>query len=222
MARRPLLLLVCAAVAPFFAACERQRDVFALPEAESDGEETGVIGIGAFGTLTGDGAQTGRNVERGFALAIELANAKGGVRGRLVDVVWYDDQGRLEGARAAGERLSRTDKAVVILSAADDARTNAAREAAGVVPIVCATCAGGAASETVFALGVARDPKVASATGQSFAAAWRERYPREEPDESATRGFDAGKFVLEGLARAKTYRPEDVRAALASIREQRH
>jgi branched-chain amino acid transport system substrate-binding protein len=73
-------------------------------------------------TLTGTSALSGQMQERGARLAIEAINAKGGINGRLLELVVYDDQGTPENAVTAVTRLIEVDK-VMPLSALSPAPT---------------------------------------------------------------------------------------------------
>jgi branched-chain amino acid transport system substrate-binding protein len=71
--------------------------------------------IGLVGALTGPEAQLGQSVRDGAQLAIEQANANGGVRGRQLVLRAYDSQGQPEEAARATVRLVSQDGAVFIV-----------------------------------------------------------------------------------------------------------
>ncbi len=56
-------------------------------------EEENVIKIGWLGPLTGNVAQYGIAVQNGVKLYIEQLNAAGGINGKKVEVVYYDEEG---------------------------------------------------------------------------------------------------------------------------------
>jgi branched-chain amino acid transport system substrate-binding protein len=78
-------------------------------------EGTGPIVIGAFLSMTGSMATFGESSKRGALLAIEEANAAGGVLGRKLELAVLDDQGRAEEAGNAVTRLIDVNKAVAIV-----------------------------------------------------------------------------------------------------------
>jgi branched-chain amino acid transport system substrate-binding protein len=71
--------------------------------------------IGEIGSLTGAQATFGISTRNGIELAVNEANAAGGVNGRKLAVRVYDDQGKPEEAANAVTRLITQDKAKVIL-----------------------------------------------------------------------------------------------------------
>jgi len=71
--------------------------------------------VGLVGALTGPEAQLGRSIRDGAMLAIEQANAQGGVRGRRLELRVYDSQGRPEEAASATVRLVTQDGVALIL-----------------------------------------------------------------------------------------------------------
>jgi branched-chain amino acid transport system substrate-binding protein len=67
------------------------------------------------GSLTGPEATFGVTVRDGIALAVEEANARGGVKGRPLAVRFYDSQGKPEEAASAVTRLISQERVSVIL-----------------------------------------------------------------------------------------------------------
>lgn len=80
-------------------------------------KRTGPLVIGLVGALSGAEAQMGRSIRDGALLAIEEANAQGGVRGRQLELRAYDSQGLPEDAARAAVRLVTLDGAVMIVGA---------------------------------------------------------------------------------------------------------
>jgi branched-chain amino acid transport system substrate-binding protein len=74
-----------------------------------------VIVVGEFGSMTGSEATFGQLTHQGIKLAIDEANAAGGVNGKRIDLRAYDTQGRAQEAGTAVTRLITGDKAVAIL-----------------------------------------------------------------------------------------------------------
>ena len=79
------------------------------------GDGNGPIKIGEFGSLTGAEATFGQSTHAGIMLAVEEQNAAGGVKGRQIDVIKYDDQGKSQEAGSAVTRLITDDKVVAVL-----------------------------------------------------------------------------------------------------------
>jgi branched-chain amino acid transport system substrate-binding protein len=76
---------------------------------------TGPLLVGLVGALSGPEAELGQSIRDGALLAIEEANAAGGVRRRQVVLRAYDSQGRPEEAARAAVRLVTQDGAVLVL-----------------------------------------------------------------------------------------------------------
>jgi branched-chain amino acid transport system substrate-binding protein len=70
---------------------------------------------GLVACMTGEQATFGVSTENGIKLAINEANAKGGIKGKKITLKTYDDQGKPEEAAIASKRLIEQDKVVVIL-----------------------------------------------------------------------------------------------------------
>jgi branched-chain amino acid transport system substrate-binding protein len=106
---RRLLLSLLALSA--LAACRKQ-DQGGSAAADS---ATGPIVIGEVGSLTGTEATFGLSSANGIQLQIDEVNAKGGVKGRQLQVKVLDDQGRPEEAATAATRLISSEKVVALL-----------------------------------------------------------------------------------------------------------
>ena len=76
---------------------------------------TGPLLLGLVGALSGSEAEHGQSIRDGALLAIEQANAEGGVRGHPLELRPYDSQGRPEEAARAAVRLVSQDGAVLII-----------------------------------------------------------------------------------------------------------
>ncbi len=76
---------------------------------------TGAIVIGHFASMTGPQATFGISTDRAIRLAIKERNAKGGVKGRQVELVTIDDAGKQSEAATAVTRLINDHAAVAIL-----------------------------------------------------------------------------------------------------------
>jgi len=73
------------------------------------------IRIGEFGSLTGAQATFGISTQNGIQLAVDEANAAGGVNGKTLKVIALDDQGKPEEAAVVVTKLITQEKAQVIL-----------------------------------------------------------------------------------------------------------
>ncbi|MCC6335309.1 MAG: ABC transporter substrate-binding protein [Myxococcales bacterium] len=83
--------------------------------ADAKPADSAVILLGEVGSLTGSEAAFGVSTQNGIELALEEANAAGGVKGKKLAVRVYDDQSKPEEAAAATTRLITQDKVVAIL-----------------------------------------------------------------------------------------------------------
>jgi branched-chain amino acid transport system substrate-binding protein len=79
------------------------------------GAATGSIVIGHFASMTGPQATFGISTDQAIRLAIKERNAKGGVKGRKIELVTIDDAGKQSEAATAVTRLINDHKAVAIL-----------------------------------------------------------------------------------------------------------
>jgi len=79
------------------------------------GGGTGDIVIGHFASMTGPQATFGISTDQAIRLAVKERNAKGGVKGRKIEVVTIDDAGKQSEAATAVTRLINDHKAVAIL-----------------------------------------------------------------------------------------------------------
>lgn len=73
------------------------------------------IKIGYFGPLTGGTAQAGQAMRNGGLIAIDEINAAGGVLGRPLELIQYDDKSSAEEAVKAATKLVEVDKVTAIL-----------------------------------------------------------------------------------------------------------
>ncbi len=71
--------------------------------------------FGEYGSMTGSESTFGVSTHMGILLALEEANQAGGVDGRHISLLVYDDQGRSDEAITAVSKLITLDKAILIL-----------------------------------------------------------------------------------------------------------
>jgi len=73
------------------------------------------VKIGVVGPRTGPAAATGKAFEEGIALAVDAVNAKGGVLGKPLEVIFEDTGGVPEKAASAFERLATREKVPIVV-----------------------------------------------------------------------------------------------------------
>ena len=88
--------------------------------------DTSPIKIGEYGSLTGSTATFGQSTKYGIALAADEINAAGGVKGRKLDIIVEDDQGKPEEAASVVQKLINQDKVVAVLGEVASSRSLAA------------------------------------------------------------------------------------------------
>lgn len=104
--------------------------------AACSGSDTGPITIGFIGPITGDIAAIGTDTMHGAKLAVDEINAKGGIKGRTVELVVED--GKCSGADAAtaAQKLVNIDKVSGIVGGQCSSETLAAAPVAESAKIV--------------------------------------------------------------------------------------
>lgn len=86
------------------------------------------IVIPAIAAISGPTAVTGQDSQKGIAIALEHINADGGVAGRPLRIQLYDTQGDPGVVRQVMERLTRLERAPIILGCEISAGTSAAAQ----------------------------------------------------------------------------------------------
>ena len=81
------------------------------------------IKVGEFASLTGKEAVFGQNAHKGTLLAIEEANAAGGVLGRKLELLTEDDQSKPGESATVVKKLISRDKVVAVLGEITSGRT---------------------------------------------------------------------------------------------------
>lgn len=94
--------------------------------------------FGASLSLTGRFSDSAKYVQEGYALWVEQVNAKGGIKGRPVEVVTYDDESNPDTGRVLAERLIDRDGVVALLGPYSSPITDAMATACerGQIPMV--------------------------------------------------------------------------------------
>jgi branched-chain amino acid transport system substrate-binding protein len=91
--------------------------------AKKDDDE---IVLGEFETLSGSEATFGKSTHNGVLLAIDEINQAGGVKGKKVRVLCYDDQGNVAQAGTVVSRLVTSDRVVAVIGEVASSRSLAA------------------------------------------------------------------------------------------------
>jgi branched-chain amino acid transport system substrate-binding protein len=84
------------------------------------------IVVGHFGSMTGADATFGQSTDEGIRLAIDEANAAGGINGKQIKLVTMDTQGKSEEAAAVVTRLIEQHRVMAVLGEVASGRSLAA------------------------------------------------------------------------------------------------
>lgn len=71
--------------------------------------------IGEYGSMTGSEATFGQSTHNGVQLAVDELNAAGGIKGKKIKLVNYDDQGKTSEVGTAVTRLITSDGAIAVI-----------------------------------------------------------------------------------------------------------
>lgn len=93
----------------------------ATPKSNDSG--TGPIKVGHYASMTGSEATFGVSTDNGIKLAIQERNAAGGVKGRQVELITYDNQGKAQESVTTVTRLIDQDKVVAVLGEVASSRS---------------------------------------------------------------------------------------------------
>jgi branched-chain amino acid transport system substrate-binding protein len=119
--------LPAAALLLTLAACEQKKSAPAPTPAAPQGAPAPAPGdkflFGHVNSMTGQEATFGDSTDKGIQLAIQEVNAKGGVKGKLIELKTYDSQGKPEEAALAATRLITQDKVTVLLGEVASSRS---------------------------------------------------------------------------------------------------
>ncbi|MBV9086400.1 MAG: ABC transporter substrate-binding protein, partial [Acidobacteriaceae bacterium] len=86
--------------------------------------------VGVITSLTGNQAAFGQAHKNGYTIAVNELNAKGGIMGKPIELVYYDDQSRPDQAVQGVSKLVDQDKVPIILGAYSSESTRA------IIPVV--------------------------------------------------------------------------------------
>jgi branched-chain amino acid transport system substrate-binding protein len=78
-------------------------------------EDANEIVVGEYGSMTGSEATFGQSTHNGIQMAVDELNAAGGVKGKKIRLVSYDDQGKTSEVGTAVTRLITSDKAIAVI-----------------------------------------------------------------------------------------------------------
>jgi len=96
-----------------------------LAGCKGGGEQSNTFRIGVVTSLTGPSAAFGQAHKNGYTIALGELNGKGGVLGKRIELVYYDDQGRPDQAVQGVTKLVDQDQVPVILGAYTSENTRA-------------------------------------------------------------------------------------------------
>jgi branched-chain amino acid transport system substrate-binding protein len=105
-------LLVCLTAALALTACTKKN--------------ANEIVIGHYGSMTGSEATFGQSTDQGVRLAIDEANAAGGIKGKKLKLITMDDQGKAEEAASVVTRMIEQEKVTALLGEVASSRSLAA------------------------------------------------------------------------------------------------
>ncbi|MGH7202284.1 MAG: ABC transporter substrate-binding protein, partial [Planctomycetaceae bacterium] len=80
--------------------------------AGGDGD---TILVGHYASMTGSESTYGQSTDNGIRLAVQEINAAGGINGKMIELITYDDKGDVKEAGTAVTRLITRDEVVAIL-----------------------------------------------------------------------------------------------------------
>jgi branched-chain amino acid transport system substrate-binding protein len=120
--------LALAAFAVAVCGCDRKKGAgpgaaaVAAPDAGPRASGARLV-LGHVAQLTGDQATFGQSTDRGVRLAVNEQNAKGGVKGHIVELRTVDDGGKADEAAVAATRLATQVGAAALLGESSSARS---------------------------------------------------------------------------------------------------
>jgi branched-chain amino acid transport system substrate-binding protein len=120
-----LALIVFCCVGAAIVGCKKQGS-----GAASSGTDTGDIKVGEYGSMTGSEATFGVSTHDGVQLAVKERNAAGGIKGRKIKLISYDDQGKSQEVVTAVTRLIQQDNVVALIGEVASSRSIAGGQVA--------------------------------------------------------------------------------------------
>jgi branched-chain amino acid transport system substrate-binding protein len=119
----PIRLILAVCLAGNFGCIRRKDAKVSGDEYQSSRDE---ILIGEYASMTGKEATFGISNHKGMQLVFEEKNAAGGIKGKKIRLITYDNQSRNDEAAAVVKRLITQDKVVAVLGEVSSNRTLAA------------------------------------------------------------------------------------------------
>ncbi|HWB19274.1 MAG TPA: ABC transporter substrate-binding protein, partial [Phycisphaerales bacterium] len=95
----------------------------AKPGESGNSESGGAIKVGHYASLTGAEATFGVSTDNGIKLAVEERNAAGGVKGRKIELITYDNQGKAQESITTVTRLIQQDHVAAVLGEVASSRS---------------------------------------------------------------------------------------------------
>ncbi len=115
------LLAVCAISLLIGTACTKKTG-----DVAQTGTASNELVFGEYGSMTGAESTFGLSTHKGIMMAVEEANKAGGVKGKQIKVISYDDQGKADEAVTAVTKLITQDKVQLVLGEVASSRSIAA------------------------------------------------------------------------------------------------
>lgn len=117
------ILIVSVAAFLGFTACTKKEGT---TEGGAPVSAANEILLGEYGSMTGAESTFGVSTHKGIMMVVDEVNKAGGIKGRPIRVVSYDDQGRADEAVTAVTKLITQDKVMAILGEVASSRSIAA------------------------------------------------------------------------------------------------
>src|SRR5687768_6718162 len=95
---------------------------------KNNGGGSGDIVVGHYASMTGNEANFGISTDNGIKLAVKERNAAGGIKGRKIKLITYDDAGKSQEVVTSVTRLIQQDNATAILGEVASSRSIAGGE----------------------------------------------------------------------------------------------
>jgi len=118
-----VLFATAVALSGAVSGCTKKSDTAVGTDGAPGAASTEAIAIGEYGSMTGSEATFGISTHRGIEMAIEEKNKAGGVKGRQLQLISLDNQGKTGESAAAVTRLITQNKVVAVLGEVASSRS---------------------------------------------------------------------------------------------------
>lgn len=138
MFKKMLSLVLPSLLIISLAACGGNTNDSVGGEKSDGGSSNAPIVVGHYSYLTGPSSLLGQNITNGVQVAVDKINEEGGIQGRPIELVTYDEKGSQETAKQVVTKLVEVDKVCAIIapaSSADLKATMSITEEAGIIQI---------------------------------------------------------------------------------------